>query len=60
LLERIHVVADLPTHLPEMRSHERNVTHDTNASQPQTVNKFFKTVGVAVLPHVLTGGVASA
>jgi len=47
LLERIHVVAANRATPVEMRSHERNVTHDTNASQAQMFNDLLKIVALA-------------
>src|SRR5689334_21561991 len=41
------VVADLPSHPAEMRSHERNVTHATNASQAQMVKGLLKIIALA-------------
>jgi hypothetical protein len=40
-------MTNLPSHPAEMRSHERNVTHETNASQAQMVNELFKIVALA-------------
>jgi len=41
------VVAANRSHPAEMRSHEINVTHDTNPSQAQMFNELFKFVALA-------------
>jgi hypothetical protein len=47
LLERIHLVAAGRSHPVEMRSHEGNVTHDTNPSQAEMFNELFKKFALA-------------